>query len=119
MRLIATSLLVLVAVQGAWAGCGNYTDGSLDEPAPMVIICFDGKCEDAKMEFECGNAHGAQIGYSGGWRVEYATKEPAPGQTEYSDDTESIVSRNGVKVDETKVSCKPITKDACRFPSDP
>ena len=118
MRLIATALLVLGA-SSALAGCANYIDGSLDEPAPMAIICFEDKCEDTKMEFECANAHGAQFGYAGGWRIEYATKEPAPGQTEYSDDTESIVLRNGAKVDETKVSCKPITKDACRFPNDP
>lgn len=56
----------------AWAGCANYTDGSLPDPAPRVTICIDGKCGKTTLDFECGTATSAQIGYANGLRLEFS-----------------------------------------------
>jgi len=72
MRIAIAATAFSLTLSSAWAGCSNYTDGSLATPAPRVSMCIDGACEDTTVDFECGNATGAQIGYANGLRIEYS-----------------------------------------------
>lgn len=96
--------LCLAAVSGtAWAGCGNYVDGSIEDPAPKAKICIAGFCQDTALVFECGNSSGAQYGYLNGLRVDFDAKGAA------------TMSVNGFDVDPKRVSCSG-SDDAC-FPA--
>lgn len=66
-KIIFTSLFLSLAwVMPALAACANY-EGQDD--APAVLFCESGSCAEATLSFECGNAFGAQIGYSNGLSI--------------------------------------------------
>ena len=66
-KIIFTSLFLSLAwVMPALAACANY-EGQDD--APAVLFCESGSCVEATLSFECGNAFGAQIGYSNGLSI--------------------------------------------------
>jgi hypothetical protein len=68
MRLILAACLTALS-NAAYAGCANYTDGSLPDAPPEVVTCYDGECELTTVDYHCGNAHGAQFGYANGWKA--------------------------------------------------
>ncbi len=68
-RVVALPFAALFAAP-VYAGCSNYVDGSLPDPAPKATICYRGVCEDTTLVYECGNAHGASAGFASGWRFE-------------------------------------------------
>lgn len=64
--------LALVVVSGpAWAGCSNYTDGSLQAEPPEVVICYKGLCGQTQIDAVCASAHSALIELANGWRADY------------------------------------------------
>ncbi len=97
---LGIALLIASFSAPANAGCANYEDGTVDEPAPQVILCYRGKCDQTYLAFECGNIHGAQFGYANGLAIN--------------------ISRNGTvftyknrRVNKKEWSCVPLTEDAC------
>lgn len=67
MRLILAACLTALS-NVAYAGCANYTDGSLPYAPPEVVTCYDGECEQTTLDYECGNSSGVQHGYANGWK---------------------------------------------------
>lgn len=55
----------------AFAGCVNYTDGSTSQPAPKVVICYQGQCSETLKSYECGNVTDALFGYQNGWKFAF------------------------------------------------
>lgn len=99
IRLAAIPAVLLFAVP-AYAGCANFTDGSLSAPAPRAVICFDGDCEETTLDWACGNVHGASASYANGWRFDVS-------------DAGETVQRRGTKVDPAKVTCEEVDEGAC------
>jgi hypothetical protein len=75
IRLIATTLFMsLIWVVPALAACANY-EGR--EDAPAVLLCEGGTCMEATLSYECGNAFGAQFGYSNGLSIDCVAENGA------------------------------------------
>ena len=66
---LATLLVsaVLLVPSAAWAGCWAVAEHPDTPTPPIVMLCYDGQCEASEVEFSCGNAYGAQMGYTNGW----------------------------------------------------
>lgn len=107
MRIVIAAAILALAAPQTWAGCSNYTDGSLTEPAPRVTICFDGVCEETTVDFECGNVHGAQIGYANGLRIELSV----------DDDPVIYRIRTYTPEEFAKITCEPV-ENCAGFPID-
>ena len=103
LRTAGLATLFVLSAGSAYAGCANYTDGSISTPPPRAVICLDGSCEETVMEYECGSAQGVQIGYANGLLLSY-------------EDSSVKAYRNEKPVDLSKVTCKDIDESACRFP---
>jgi hypothetical protein len=59
------------SVSAAFAGCANFTDGSLgDTRAPDYRICYDDICDVTTQEYVCSNVDSYQAGYAVGWAVD-------------------------------------------------
>jgi len=102
-RLIAAAAFALMTAP-AWAGCSNFTDGSLKTAAPRAEICIGDACESTAADFQCGNASGAQYGYANGLRVSFGEGDAVS------------ASMNKVPVDYAKITCRDIDEGAC-FPT--
>lgn len=95
--LIAFALLA----SPAWAGCDNYTDGSLKTPAPRATICVGGDCTETTADFQCGNKDGAQYGYANGLRVDF-------------DRAGKVAAKmDGALIDTSTLTCTEIDEGAC------
>lgn len=55
-----------LASSAAWAGCSNYTDGSLPFDKPVVELCVGVECDRTELAYACGNVHGISVGYTNG-----------------------------------------------------
>ena len=75
MKRLALALALLLAPSAAWAGCANYTDGTISEPAPEVTLCFGGDCQTTTLSVECGNIHMAGYSFANGWSFSAANAE--------------------------------------------
>jgi hypothetical protein len=100
---IAAVLLFTTAGSSAWAGCVNYSETALLGELPRVELCLAGKCEQTTAEFSCGNAVGAQFGYTNGLRVYF--------------ESGGIIRalKNFEPVDYANLTCREIDEGAC-FP---
>lgn len=106
------SLLLVAAFTAptaAYAGCENYTDGSLKAPAPKVTICFDGKCEKTTLDYSCANVHSAQTGYANGWRIEETSPEEGKPETKESIFVYKVLDPKNY----AKMTCKSDDEEAC------
>ncbi|AKS46856.1 hypothetical protein SAMN05444287_1980 [Octadecabacter temperatus] len=55
----------------AFAGCANFTDGSLpDNSAPVVRICYDDVCDITTQDYICSTMNTYHAGYAIGWSVD-------------------------------------------------
>ena len=93
---VATCILLTSGAGTAIAGCANYVDGSMSEPAPKVTICFAGKCTTATKLYECQNVNGSVSAY-----------ETDAGEWEFSSSDESKtrrVRRNGVALTDDQIA---------------
>ncbi|KQT54620.1 hypothetical protein ASG43_03270 [Aureimonas sp. Leaf454] len=105
----------VLAAGPAWAGCANYTDGSVSSPAPRAEVCFKGKCEQTTLNFSCSNAYSSQVGFANGWELSYRMDDGSgsaglPAGVE----DETAVSRNGKKVSDTAtLVCRPVDEAGC------
>ncbi len=87
-KFLMVGMVVLMAGP-AWAGCENYTDGSLSAEAPRADICFKGKCETTAVDVSCGNSTSFFVIYANGWRVDQFLED---------DIDKLVVSRNDRRV---------------------
>ncbi len=60
---------ILGSATSAYAGCSDFTDGSIDTKPPRVEICFRGECEITVLTVECGNVSTAFHRYANGFTV--------------------------------------------------
>jgi hypothetical protein len=113
---ILSGLTALLAAAGyAQAGCSNYIDGSLEALPPRVEFCFDEECGQAVLLYHCANVHGAQWGFSNGWRIEAMAGPIVDGR--YTEGSTSAFLFDGPK-DPTKITCREIDEnygDSCGF----
>ena len=104
MKYLRMSTLIFPIISTtAFAGCADYEDGSISEPAPQAILCYKGKCDITHLSLECGNIHGAHFIYGNGLVVDIGPK--------------GIIFSNKLnkKMKRDEWTCEPITKDGCRF----
>jgi len=80
MKTLLLALALLLAPSAAWAGCANYTDGTISEPAPEVTLCFGDDCHVTRLMYECGNAHMAMYAFDNRWEVSIGDASFAPDQ---------------------------------------
>jgi len=108
-QLIAAAAFALVAGT-AWAACSNYRDGNMsDGIAPRATLCFQGKCETAKLMIGCGGLYSQNLEWSNGWRVDYTFKEEA-GEFVVDD---SYATVHGKRYPVDALTCTPIDKWGC------
>ena len=94
IRIALAAVGLAVAVQPLWAGCSNFTDGSMAGPAPEVWICYDDVCDLTTLDFECANTGSYQARYAIGWGVN-CLLDGAGGQT-------CVITWQGREIDPAK-----------------
>lgn len=72
-KIILASVMVFVLAPLAYANCENYTDGS-SEPAPKVILCYKGKCDDTTLNYICSSGPNFSSEYANGLQI-YTTNK--------------------------------------------
>ena len=59
------------SVSAAFAGCSNFTDGSLSSiEAPLYRVCYDDVCDITQQDYVCSNINSYQAGYAIGWTLD-------------------------------------------------
>jgi hypothetical protein len=102
MTKIGMALLALMWTGSAWAGCSNWAeDADFLGAAPRANVCISGACEETTLDYNCGNATGAQWGYKNGLKVETSADGFA---VAFKDDHEVALGR---------VDCAAIDEGAC------
>lgn len=101
MKTIGVVLLALAWTGPAWAGCSNYLDGSAYVSAPRATLCIAGACEQTALDYDCGNAFGAQWGYHNGLTVDVQAKG------------EASAVKDGRDIAITTIKCTAIDDGAC------
>ena len=102
MTKIGIALLALVWAGPAWAGCSNWAeDPDLLGPAPRANVCIKGACEETKLDYNCGNAFGAQWGYKNGLTIDVKVPDTI------------VAFRNGRKIALRQIKCTEIDEGAC------
>ena len=96
LRFLIVWVLVLVAPAVAYAGCTDYGDGDNEQPAPSVVICYNGECSQTKLEYTCGNVHQALYGYNDGWKFAFYAPPQEPSSWARTPDGVELNSTNGV-----------------------
>ena len=83
MNKTAALSIIFIAMTSApaFAGCANYTDGTITAAAPKVIICFKDKCDKTTLDWQCSNVSSTGFGYAVGWQVSYAINQKTSKQT--------------------------------------
>src|SRR4051794_39497918 len=51
MQPLLAAIITLLGTSSVYAGCANYTDGSMHSPAPRAVLCFSGKCERTTLNY--------------------------------------------------------------------
>lgn len=96
--LTSVMLFTCIVSSSAFAGCDNYEDGSLSVPAPRVILCYRGKCDNTQLLFQCSNIHGTVSGYANGLHIDII-------------DGGVLFSNKYRRMNPKEWTCKPITSD--------
>ena len=106
LKVLMVGIGVMVAGP-AWAGCYNYVEEG-SKNAPRAEICLHGQCELTAVEYECGNATSALVGYQNGWSLIYRIE---------GDDVSATVAKDDRLFTRLEdVTCRDIDAGACRFP---
>ncbi len=111
LRLLVYAAALMLTAGASWAGCANYTDGSMFSPAPRILVCFDGDCEETTLDYVCGSAHGSQWGYANGWRGAFS---PEGTPRDLTDDKRAVWRPDGSilpEEDHGKLVCYAVDDD--------
>lgn len=100
MTRIGVGLLALMWAAPAWAGCSNWAEDDIG-PAPRANVCIAGACEKTTLDYNCGNAFGAQWGYKNGLAIDVKAPDTI------------VASRNGRKINLRQIKCTEIDEGAC------
>ena len=105
MRLSLSMIIAILGMASAYAGCSNYTDGSMNSPAPRAVLCFYSKCERITLSYTCVNAYSAQAEWANGWKLEL---DPTRKRV-YAARAGQIFKNKDAK----RLTCREIDQDAC------
>jgi hypothetical protein len=102
MTKVGVAVLAVMWAGTAWAGCSNWAeDSDLLGPAPRAKICIAGSCEETTVDYNCGNAFGAQWGYHNGLTIEASA------------DGTSVAYKSEHEIDLRRITCTEIDEGSC------